>query len=95
MPSLSVKITIWVILWCATWIIFVDYLPTHAHFEYIGLVSPFVVILLLLSELFESSGITSDAYTSVIIPGILFWAVIAFFIYTHRKQKKNNTTPES
>ncbi len=72
---------IWIILWCTTWIIFVDYLSGDAHFEYMGLVSPFVLITLLPSGF----DVTRDAYTSVIIPGIIFWSVIAFFIYTYRK----------
>lgn len=87
MLTLLLKTGLWIVLWVASWIIFIDYLPTNAHFEYMGAASPFVVIALLLSALFLGSGISANAYTVIIIPGILFWSVVAFFIYSYRKEK--------
>jgi len=83
MKSLTFKIILWITLWAFIGISFVDYLPSHSHFEYMVLVSPFVLITLL----FSGSGVTSDAYAVVIIPGIIFWSAIAFIIYMHRKKK--------
>jgi len=82
MIILPFKIALWIFLWIITWIIFVDYLPSNSHFEYMGLVSPFVLLTLL----FSGSGLTSNAYVTVIIPGVIFWSVIVLIIYIHRKR---------
>ena len=80
--SLTLKILAWLVLWIAIWLVFIDYLPKHAHFEYMGLVSPFMLPILP----FYSSGLTGDAYSLVIIPGLIFWLVIILLIVHHRKQ---------
>ncbi|HED33360.1 MAG TPA: hypothetical protein ENJ08_03960 [Gammaproteobacteria bacterium] len=92
MLALLLKIGVWVVLWVSAWIIFIDYLPTNAHFEYMGAASPFVIITLLLSALLYGSGISTGAYTVIIIPGILFWSVVAFFIYSYRRKKTKSTS---
>ena len=75
--SLLVILLSWTVIWVAIWIVFIDFLPSHAHFEYMGLVSP----LLLLILPFYGSAITGDAYQLVIIPGVIFWTVIIALIY--------------
>ena len=82
--SLTLKILAWLVLWIAGWIIFIDYLPSHAHFEYMGLVAPFVLVIIP----FYGSGITGDAWSLVIIPGLIFWAVITLLVIQHRRQTR-------
>ena len=83
--SLVFRIISWIIIWAAIWIICIDYLPSHAHFEYMGIVSPLILIILP----FYDSAVTDNAYSLVIIPGIFFWIVIGILIYIN--MKKNAT----
>lgn len=71
----------WLLVWAVAWVGFVDYLPTHAHFEYMGLVSP--VLLFLLP--FYGSELTSDAYPLAIVPGLIFWLVIGLIAFLPKR----------
>ncbi len=75
---------VWILVWVFVWIAFIDYLPKHAHFDYFGLVSPFLLIILP----FYGSQLTSDAYPLIIFPGILFWAVATVIFIVVKKKSK-------
>jgi len=75
---------IWLLAWAVVWIGFVDYLPTHAHFEYMGLVSP--VLLFMLP--FYGEVPTADAYPLVIVPGLIFWLVIGLIAFLPKRGPK-------
>lgn len=75
---------IWLLAWVAVWVGFADHLPSHAHFEYMGLVSPVLVFLLP----FYGSELTADAYPLVIVPAVVFWLVIVLIAFLPQRQRK-------
>jgi hypothetical protein len=78
----------WILIWIFIWIVFNEHLPKHAHFDYFGLVSP----LLLLILPFYGSQLTADAYPLIIYPGVLFWAVAILIIYIAKKKSTTGTS---
>lgn len=79
---MSIYIDVWILVWIFIWIEFIDYLPKHTHFDFFGLVSPLLIIVLP----FYGSQLTSDAYPLVIVPGILFWTITAIVIFVVKKK---------
>lgn len=80
--KMSIYLGVWILVWVFIWIVFIDYLPKHAHYDYFGLVSPLLLIVLP----FYGSQLTSDAYPLVIIPGILFWTITTIVIFVVKKK---------
>lgn len=73
---------VWLLVWAVAWVGFADYLPKHAHFEHLGLVSPALLFLLP----FYGSELTSDAYPLVIVPALVFWLVIGLIALVPRRE---------
>jgi hypothetical protein len=80
--KMSIYLGEWILVWIFIWMVFIDYLPKHAHYDYFGLVSPLLLIVLP----FYGSQLTSDAYPLVIIPGILFWTITTIVIFVVKKK---------
>ncbi len=78
----------WVLIWVFIWIVFGGYLPKHAHFDYFGIVSP----LLLLILPFYGSQLTDDAYSLIIFPGVLFWAVTILIAVIVKKKSTSGAS---
>ncbi len=80
--KISIYIGTWILIWIFMWSVFIDYLPIHAHFDYFGLVSP----LLLLILPFYGSKLTTDAYPLIVFPGVLFWAITILIGFIVKKK---------
>lgn len=74
----------WIFIWGFVWIALKDYPPTHAHFDYFGLASPALFLMLP----FYGSSLTSDAVTLIVIPGVIFWLVLSVVFFMTRTKAK-------
>ena len=89
MKNKLLRIGIWVLIWIVFSVVFMDYLPQHVHMPLSVLISPIVSPMVLFSALFYPSSLAVDPFSSDILFGALFWAVVIVLLYFPRNRKRN------
>ncbi len=82
------RIGLWWVIWIVSTIVFIDFLPQHPHLKYETLLSPFILIMGLIIEPFETTKEIINRFDpSFDLPGIFFWVVTLLLFIFPRKQK--------
>ncbi len=92
MKNKLLKIGVWILIWVAFSIGFVDYLPQHVHMPFSVLISPITSLFELFDELSYPSELATGIFSEEFIFGVVFWVV--FFVLLYLPHNRNRDKPK-